>query len=517
MARKLFLEYVWDHMIKPQIGYSFSIPHDIGYSIEALQEANLFCRYSPLFWQCACLSVNAGSASTSMTEDYEEGDEEEIQLDEEETKKKTLTVDYGKVARAVNSIRKNGAQISLPDINKAESDFIPDLSSNSILYSLQAVTNVNPDLTAQIISARSIRPFSSLEDFIARINPTNLQMISLIKAGAFDSLYPNVYRKAIMNQYMDIYASSKVKPSDKEKLTMTDFKKMIELKIVPKQFNLAQRIMKFKQWVNDNELDKENKRYMIKSEASLIFFKDYYENQLTIGKDCDIIPTGYSVKQSAFKKVTDSYLKELEDFLKSGEAKESLYKAKKEEVIKEQALKYLQGSVSKWEMDSLHYYYHDHELKHIMTSLYKIKDFDTLPEDPVVLKTKANRQGVEIPVYDTCSIAGTVINADNNKHIVTLLTHCGTVVDVKFYQGSYIFYNKTLSRMVNTGKKKPEKEVVEKSWFERGNLLLIHGFRRELSFVPRSNYDAGFKHSVAMITEVSDKGVITLKTEREEI
>ena len=29
MGRKIFLDYVWEKMIRPQIGYSFSIPHDV--------------------------------------------------------------------------------------------------------------------------------------------------------------------------------------------------------------------------------------------------------------------------------------------------------------------------------------------------------------------------------------------------------------------------------------------------------------------------------------------------------
>ena len=55
------------------------------------------------------------------------------------------------------------------------------------------------------------------------------------------------------------------------------------------------------------------------------------------------------------------------------------------------------------------------------------------------------------------------------------------------------------------------------SWFNRGNLVLIHGYRRELTFIPRSNYAQGFKHSVGLITDINDKGIISLKTEREEV
>ena len=54
-SRPEFLHYVWDMCIKPQLGYSFSIPHDIGYSLIGWQEVNLATRWNPLYWQCACL------------------------------------------------------------------------------------------------------------------------------------------------------------------------------------------------------------------------------------------------------------------------------------------------------------------------------------------------------------------------------------------------------------------------------------------------------------------------------
>lgn len=519
MARKIFLDYVWEKMIRPQIGYSFSIPHDIAYSIEAVQEANLATQYNPLFWQCACLSVNAGSANTSMSDDHEDGSElgdettdvPEIENEEEqgtEDKKKTIAPDYGKIGKAVGDIQKDGVRVDLPNINKAELDFVPDFETGSIIYSLKAITGVNMELGEKIIANR---PYSSMYDFIEKIEPTNVQMISMIKAGCFDSLYPTINRKSIMADYIRHYVESKVER--KTKLTMVDFKKMIELDIVPAKFELSRRVMNYKTWVQSNELDKINKRYKIISEASLIFFQDYYIHRLTLGKDYDTIREGYSVKKSAFDKVTDFYLEELKDYLSTDKAIESLYEAKIKVMTDELSTKYLKGSISKWEMDSLHYYYHDHELKHIATSLHKIKDFSTLSEQPVILETKKNKHGVEIPVYDTCSIAGTVLDANKNKHIVTLLTHCGVVVDVKFFKGSFLWYNKKLSTIGPDGKK----VTIEDSWFNRGNLLLIHGYRRELTFIPRSNYAQGFKHSVGLIEDINGQGIITLKTEREEV
>lgn len=96
MARREFLEYVWNKMVRPQVGYSFSIPHDIAYSIEAVQEANLATRYNPLFWACACLCVNAGSSATDFEDNSDEdyGDEEDSSpLWETEADDDTLDVD----------------------------------------------------------------------------------------------------------------------------------------------------------------------------------------------------------------------------------------------------------------------------------------------------------------------------------------------------------------------------------------------------------------------------------------
>ena len=165
MARKEYLEYCWNHLVKPQIGYSFSIPHDIAYSIEAVQEANLATRYNPLFWACACLCVNAGSSATDFEEnnDQEDGEDEDTSLlweedveEDDETsdepkKAKSVPVNYPKIAKAISDAQLNGVQIMLPDINLAELDFIPDVEHNAIVYSLSTVTNINQDLANTIM------------------------------------------------------------------------------------------------------------------------------------------------------------------------------------------------------------------------------------------------------------------------------------------------------------------------------------------------------------------------------
>ena len=67
-------------------------------------------------------------------------------------------------------------------------------------------------------------------------------------------------------------------------------------------------------------------------------------------------------------------------------------KANQEETLKEynQILfkeawdKYAKGNVSFWEMESLCFYYHDHELLNVDVDKYGIVDFNSLPEQPEV-------------------------------------------------------------------------------------------------------------------------------------
>lgn len=444
--------------------------------------------------------------------DYEEGDEEEEVPEDDissENKKTEAPPNYGKIARAVADIQQNGVTVAFPNVNSAQLDFYPDTASNSIIYSLKAVTSVNTDLANRIIAAR---PFTSLVDFLARINPTNVQAINMIKAGCFDSLYsPQTYRKAIMEEYVNWAAAQKV--SRKEKLTMANLDKIIDFGLLPPNLEISRRVWKYSKFMKEYAYDKENRRYTVNKSNTLKFFQDFYEEDLIIGKDYDTIPDGYSVKSAPFNKLTDKFLDELKGWLGSSEACDLFYKAELKQKHDEIWEKYCSGSVSKWEMQSLHYYYHEHELAHVNLGKYGIVDFDTLPETLTPTGTKVNRNGEEVPTYDLVRICGTVINSDNNKHIVTILTNFGKVVDVKFYSGSYIYYNKVISYQDEKG----VKHRIEGSWFDRGNLLSISGVRRELSFLPKTDWNKGFRHSVELITGVLDDGTLLLKEEREKL
>lgn len=262
MARKEFLDYVWKYCIEPQLGYSFSINHTLPYSLVAVQEANLATRWNPLYWQCACLCVNAGNYADAL-EDEEEGAEESSDEDTEEKKGRKVAPNYGKIARAIYNAQSSGVTVDLPDINTAQTDFVPDIEHNTILYSLQAITAVGDDLLEKILQNR---PFSSVEDFIQKINPTTVQMIGLLKAGCFDALEKK-NRRVLIAQYLQSLAEENF--PEKDKLTATQLKKMIDGRVDFGGHNIQVRLFNYKRYIDANQNDKPNKRYILTEEKCL--------------------------------------------------------------------------------------------------------------------------------------------------------------------------------------------------------------------------------------------------------
>ena len=516
--REVFLEWSWKYLILPQLSYSFSRNHSVAYSSIGAIEAMLATKYNPLYWNAAVLSIQAGD--NQDRDDLDLGDEEVVEdtLEEyeiqaiNEGKKVIATTNYGKIAKAIGDIQARGIEVFLPHINKAEADFTPSVEDEGIIYGLQAIVGINSEVVSQIVANR---PYTSLLDFCQRTPLTNLQMISLIKSGAFDAI-EGKSRLYIMDQYLLYAAKQKIQP--KAKLTMANYDKALELKIIPDSFTYEVKMTYFKKWIDKNciqlGVDGKTKYYILTDSDELKFFDTLVINSLTRGKDYDIIPNGYSVKVNAFKKFYDGYIASLKNWMLTAEAIDAMYQGELNKQISEWKEKYCQGSISKWEMDSMSYYYSAHELAKITPSVYNVANFNTLPEQPKVVGYKKNaRTGVEYPQYEMKRIMGTVLNADKTKHIVTLLT-CYGVVDVKFYKMAFINYNKRITKVDDKGKK----TVIEGSWFTRGNLLLINGLRKENMFSPRRDFSpGGFNTSVSLITGIKNNNILELKHQREKV
>ena len=129
-----------------------------------------------------------------------------------------------------------------------------------------------------------------------------------------------------------------------------------------------------------------------------------------------------------------------------------------------------------------------------------------------IVMDKETGEETRIPKFRIDRICGTVLGRNKTRHIVTLLTEDG-VVNVKFHAGAFSFYDRQLSVVDENGKKRK----VESSWFTRGNILMIHGIRREDMFRAKTYKNGLYTHSVYKVTKVYNDGYLTYEEERTQI
>ena len=163
--------------------------------------------------------------------------------------------------------------------------------------------------------------------------------------------------------------------------------------------------------------------------------------------------------------------------------------------------KYCLGSLSKWEMDSVSFYSHEHELMYLDMERYELTDFEDLPEDPIVDRVIPIK-GKQVPILKLSRICGTVLDRDKAKKTVTLLTTSG-VVTVKIYGGVFSNYDKQISERGPDGKK----HVIRKSEFSRGNKVIVCGVRDGDSFRAKKYSRTPF-HLVETIERINDDGTM---------
>lgn len=471
---------------------SFSANHDLPYSCIAVQEANLYYHYPHIYWQCAVLTVNASAN------------------EENEDNKST---NYGKMASAVSNMQAQGVKIVLPDINKAEFGFSPDAENNQIIFGLKAISGVGDDDATQIIANR---PYTSLKDFVDKNHFGRSTMVALIKAGCFDTL-ENLPRWQIMTNYLKYQASLDNTP--KTKLTMANFKALVDMNLIPDdKFGFEKKLALFRSYVFAKEFMIEKDTYRCDLSAA-IFFENHLFKIFKYGVDYEYRGDTLVLFKKPFEKFYKTAVADMVAYVTNPE----LVKVYNDAVIYWDALetweKYCQGTIPKWEMDALSFYYTEHELTKVSAAKYGLDNFNAIPAEPVVIgsavrkikdKTTGEVKNSTWDKYQLYRIAGTVLDKNKNKHSLTLLTTDG-VVTVKFYAEAFAHYDKQVSKIDPVSGKKT---VLEKSWFARGNKLLITGIRRGDTFFPKKYQDSIYQHTVCLITSVSDTGNIEMSLER---
>jgi DNA polymerase-3 subunit alpha len=464
-------DYVWEVAVAPQLGYAFSLNHSLPYSFVGIQSIYFVMNFNPIYWNTACLIVNSGAT------DEEAGGQ----------------TDYGKIAKAIGDITSSGIKVSLANINKSGFGFAPDVENNQILFGMKGMLNVGDDIIASIIENR---PYSSIKDFYYKVKPTKQTMISLIKGGAFDEMED---RKFAMAWYLWETCEKK------SRITLQNMPSLIKYDILPEDTEeriMARRVYEFNRYLKAiTKADPYAYKDMYSLDTRAISF--LYEidcEELTI---TDNISHFLRIKD--WDKVYQKYMDVFRDWI--AKDKNEILTKLNTIIFKEDWDKYAQGNVSSWEMEALCFYYHEHELAHLNQYRYGFADFNKLPEDPVIDRT-FTKGGKEIKIFKLDKICGTCIAKNKVKSTVTLLTTTG-VVNVKFRKEYFSLFDKQISVRGEDG----VKHVVEKSWFNRGNMIVVNGMRSGDDFISKK-YASTSGHQLYRIEKINEDGTLELKDHR---
>ncbi|MCL4457082.1 MAG: DNA polymerase III subunit alpha [Nitrospirae bacterium] len=168
-AQRLF------EIMEPFARYGFNKSHSAAYAYVAYQTAYLKAHY-PVEFMTANLSVDMG--------------------------------DTDKIVKLINECRNMSISILPPDINESEREF--KIVGSSVRFGLEAVKGVGTAAIEIILKERENKKFETFEDFMSRGDnkKVNKKVVeSLIKAGAFDSIYSD-NRFAARAKAMDKLVSS---------------------------------------------------------------------------------------------------------------------------------------------------------------------------------------------------------------------------------------------------------------------------------------------------------------------
>ena len=518
--------YVWNVLVATSRGYGFNLSHTLAYSLIALQEMNLAYRYPIMFWNCACLISDAGGNESNEEIDEEvieenkheevygneimdfneEEDEVESSYEEAEDcdgypaeimvapdgtkKKKVKSTNYGKIASAIGKIKSSGVNVAPPDINKSTYTFSPDIENNTIRYGLSGITKVGEELVKTIMDGR---PYKSVKDFLGRVKINKPQMVNLIKSGAFDCFGD---RMQIMREYVNDISDAK------KRITLQNMKMLIDFGLIPDDYDMERRVYNFNKYLKKMKLDNE---FFGLDEVAFNFYSQHFDIDKLI--TCEDTESGFKIRQT----VWDNYYQHHMDIIRPYVQKHAadLLVSVNTRLTEETWNKYCLGSLSKWEMDSVSFYSHEHELMDLDMERYDLTDFYDLNEEPVVDRVIPIK-GKYVPILKLFRICGTVLDRDKSKKTVTLLTTSG-VVTVKIFGGVFAQYDKQISERGADGKK----HVIEKSMFSRGNKIIVIGVRDGDSFRAKKYSKTPF-HLVEQIVEVNPDGSMITRSRQDQ-
>lgn len=387
--RKEFLDYVWEYCVEIQKGYAFSDVHGLSYVYILICEMNICEFYGAIYWQTACLNVDAGLSGHQQKQ-----------------------VNYEKIAKAISNMPKG--LVVPPDVNRSGWKFTIDKTGTKkhILFGLYALSGVSGTDIQAIVDNR---PYNSFKSFVEANKDAISQkkIVQLIKSGMFRSFCRDT------RQNMIAYVKYIISPKDK--LTTVALNKIGDY--VPERFQRQVKLYQVKKALKKG----------LKVDSVL---GEFFINNVPL--EYDLEDEQIVVDQKEFNKWFNKNIEPLKEWFKTDEALDIEVKIRRNDFWVQNCT----GTVEQWFLETLNYYPYKHFL--MKTNLGAMFDFKSFDELPVTPQVNAYVGKNKFPVYETYEICGTVIGKNNIKKTVNLLTTSGSVAICKLDDALFSKYNKVI-------------------------------------------------------------------------
>lgn len=382
-------------------------------------------------------------------------------------------VDYGKIAKSIGTFTRRGVRVELPSINNSDIQFIPVESENKILYGLNAISGISPQLIEMI---KLNRPYLSFDDLMSKIKLTKIQKLSLVKSGCLDEFGDR--GEMLMKCFAD-------GAELKTKLTLQNLPKLLETNSLPDEVDWLKRLAKFNLYLRKFQEIKVDglKAYRIDGPYE-VFFNEFLDESI-LNYDSIGLFVFHSVWDKEYKKL----IAPLKTYIANNQ--QDILKTFNGSLLGAEKAKYQDGhgTFAEMEIASCGFFSsEDHWLFKHDLSKYGIDSFSTLPEQPIYQKMFTSKQGKDVYLPTTTRITGIVVHKIPDKGLVYILDKQG-IVEVKMPKQLCAHYDRKISDVVD-GKK----IVVQDSFFVRGSVLVVSGYRDHDQFVCRKYGKTGGHH-----------------------
>jgi len=459
-------QYLYDVILKPSEGYAFAKAHADAYSIIGVQCLLLGGILFPaIYWQTAMLLQSSGSLDGKAT-------------------------DYNKIANAVTAIRQLGVTIKPVDINKSQREFTLNAEEEAIYFGLDGVKGLKKNTIEAILEQR---PFINMMDFISKTKADITSIITLIKAGAFDEFHT---RQEAIDMLAECRAETKQKLNGQNLIMINRLKlwpeDTEELQYARRAFNFTQYIKKLPNW------------QLMGTEYDISEYYPLDERACKFLDEIEYKHNGVALNKAEWKYQLDVAVRPMKQYLIDNQI--DMLDKVNNQILQDWKAKYWPHDVlSYYEIETLGINFSKHPLTHVVKGL---SNFYELPETPTIKSIFTAKSGRNVPLYELSMICGICIAKDKMHSLFTLLTADGPV-EVKMRKEQFAHYDSQISQIQGEHKK-----IIEKSWLNRGNALIVHGMRQDDTFIAKTYKNSPMKHVLYKIIQVHDDGHCDVQKER---